>query len=1470
MGLKVSVVVLIAVMGAMSSVALARSKLPVAQSATFEKAEMPATGLEQSVGLHTLSLASQQPPSGDGAPDEPFVSERVTPQVVNIDLRTLPPLESWQPGDPVREIPRRVYPRPGQAGQAPERPSLDPLLALQESILQSTASSAFSTPTLNFEGVPFTGVHPPDTIGEVGPDHYVQIVNSIVGTEVAIFDKAGNPVTSFALDSLWTHGGPCASGHGDPIVLYDQLAARWLFSEFASSGNHLCVYISQGPDPVSGGWFLYDFPTPDFPDYPKYAVWPDAYYVSSNESSPAAYALDRNQMLVGGAATLQRFTATDLAGFDFQALIPSDLDGALPPLSGSPNYFMRHRDDEVHNVGANNPNQDYLEVWEYHVDWNTPANSTFTKTLDIAVTEFDSDLCGLFSFYCFPQPGTSVTLDPLREVIMWRLQYRNFDSYETLVGNLVTDVDGTDHGGIRWFELRKTGVGPWTLHQEGTYAPDAAHRWMGSIAMDGSGNIALGYSVSDATSTYPSIRYTGRLAGDPLGTMTQGEHNIIAGSGSQASVRWGDYSSMNVDPVDDCTFWYTNEYVAENNRWRTRIASFKFPECQTEPQGVLQGTISDFSTSDPITGATVLATGALITHTGGTFSGAGGAYSMLLGSDTYTVTASAYGYVASEVGAVDVISGTTTTLDILLAPASMYIISGTVTEATAGWPLYAKFAIAGNPFNPPTTEVWNDPTTGYYSVTLAAGVTYTLRMDPWAPGYASVDRVIPPLTANRTENYTLTADLAVCNSPGYNLNLLYGIYEQFEGGTLPSGWTIIDNAGTGEVWTFDDPGGRGNLTGGSGGFAIVDSDEYGSSGYQDTELRTPSLDFSGQSTVTIVFDTDYNTFSGSDVADVDVSINGGADWTNVWQKAGDGYPGPAHEVIDISALAAGESDVMVRFHYYDAYWEWWWQVDNVMVGLATCDLLPGGLVVGNVYDKNTNDGLVGATVDNDSGYQATTGASDEPGRGDGFYTLFSPAGAHVLTGTMLYYGSVITDVTVVQSDTVGPKDLYLPAGWITYTLPSYDITLQMGMSTTQLFTLTNIGTQNAEFELSDFVPWLSSDPISGTLPQSGELSVDLTFDAGEVDQPGEYFAALDVLNDTPYDVPYVPVTLTVPVPLTWGRLTGTVTSTGHCDVNSAPLAGAEVLIENGSTVSVTTDLDGVYSYWLEQGTYTLTVSAADHIGAATSVTISAQMTSTQDFVLRSLQPCIDIAPPSMEASLMPGELYTQALTMTNSGAGASTFNFLESPSAISWLSQDPISGTVGAESALPADITFAPPLTMTAGVYTGTLVVNTQDAVNSSVAVSITLTVEPPQPGWVKRVYINDELTTTFPAPVAAGDVVGIVDQVDIAFTKNITFTLLEEWSESLALQGFALSPGSLPGMSVVTNTGVLTWTVANLPSDQPYVITKTFTVLGGDWTVDYITETLWVEGATLQLPPVVREFQHVSSVVYLPVVIKN
>ena len=500
------------------------------------------------------------------------------------DLRTLPLAATAQPDEVEAEDgPERRITHPEAMLRVPVwQERRDPLLELQARARRRGVMRVYEPPELNFDAQVFSSVRPPDTVGDIGSDYYIQAINRFQGTTITIYDKTSGAIAAgpFILaEWLWTAGGDCATGAGDPIVLYDSLASRWLISEFADSGNHLCIYLSMSNDPISGGWLNYDFVTPDFPDYPKYAVWPDAYYVTTNESEPAAYALDRINMLAGAPATAQRFTASVLDGFSFQALIPADLDGSTAPPGGSTAFFLRHKDDEVHPPAV--PGSDQLEVWEMHVDFATPASSTFALATSIPVTEFESELCGTTSFNCIPQPGTTQLLDPLREVVMWRAQYRNFGAYQTIVGNFVTDIDGgaADHAGIRWFELRRSGLGAWSLFQEGTYGPDAEHRWMGSVAMDGGGNMALGFSISG--SLFPSIRYTGRLAGDAAGAMTQPEVNAASGASFQASERWGDYASMNVDPINDCTFWFTTEDVLASGLWQTRITRLRYdaPTC---------------------------------------------------------------------------------------------------------------------------------------------------------------------------------------------------------------------------------------------------------------------------------------------------------------------------------------------------------------------------------------------------------------------------------------------------------------------------------------------------------------------------------------------------------------------------------------------------------------------------------------------------------------------------------------------------------------------------------------------------------------------------------------------------------------------------------------------------------------------------------------------------------------------------
>ncbi len=509
------------------------------------------------------------------------ISEVVIPARADIDLRNLPTVEPWQEGDP-EYIRSSHYPGllpeyTGDIDLRPNGPFFDPLR--QAPGVGEGVSAAAIKFGVNLEAFTYNGVHPPDVVGDVGPNHYIAMINFSL---FSIYDKQGNLLTGPTnLDSLWTAGGPCSAGTGDPIVLYDDLADRWMMSEFANTGNHLCMYISQGPNPVTDGWFLYDFSTPSFPDYPKYGVWPDAYYVTTFEGGDMGlYAMDRVAMLAGNPATSVRFGLDGLSplpGNRFTRILPADMDGTtVPPGVSPPGIFMRSV--EASQDSANQT--DRLEIYEFAVDFVTPANSTMGLAQTLTPAAFATVPCSPSLRDCIVQSGSGVKLDALSNRMMRRLQYRNFGTHEMMLVNQAVDA-GAGVSGLRWYELRRPitveGVGSWSIFQSGTYSPDGDGRWMGSIAMNGAGEIGLGYSVA-GSSTFPSIRVTGRLASDLPGTMPITEGEMATGTNPQTTTqRWGDYSSMTVDPTDDRTFWYIQEYMP-TTRWRIQLGSFQIAQ----------------------------------------------------------------------------------------------------------------------------------------------------------------------------------------------------------------------------------------------------------------------------------------------------------------------------------------------------------------------------------------------------------------------------------------------------------------------------------------------------------------------------------------------------------------------------------------------------------------------------------------------------------------------------------------------------------------------------------------------------------------------------------------------------------------------------------------------------------------------------------------------------------------------------
>jgi len=481
--------------------------------------------------------------------------------------------------------------RSGLPGDGPGSPS-----GITEQDLPGAAAKVTSPVGLNVLGLGagFPGYSiccvPPDTNAAVGATQVVEAVN----LSIQVFDKTtgaaiGTPV---ALSALVTTGNNCQNGDlSDPVVLFDKINSRWVITYSAATsfkplkGPFLqCFAVSKTSD-ATGSYNLYSFdvstlggllPAPAANDYDKLGIWPDAYYGSFNEfdaargkfigAAPCAF---QSSVMVAGGSSPVLVCFAPISTED--SLLPADMDGATKPPSGEPEFYLG-------TIDSGNS----FHIWQFHVDFKTPANSTFSGPVNVKVNPF-TEACG--GGICVAQPEGGELLDSLADRLMHRAAYRNFGTHESIVVSHSVKIlqRRTSASGIRWYELRSPGSSPF-IFQQGTFAPDANFRWMPSIAMDKVGDIAVGYSVSGRRLS-PSIRYTGRTPTLPLGQMST-EASIVAGSAVQfdSSHRWGDYSSMSIDPTDDCTFWYAQEYIQTKGtkgsfNWSTQLASFKFPGC---------------------------------------------------------------------------------------------------------------------------------------------------------------------------------------------------------------------------------------------------------------------------------------------------------------------------------------------------------------------------------------------------------------------------------------------------------------------------------------------------------------------------------------------------------------------------------------------------------------------------------------------------------------------------------------------------------------------------------------------------------------------------------------------------------------------------------------------------------------------------------------------------------------------------
>ena len=593
----------------------------------------------------------------------------IKPKIFHGDLRRLPFVKEKVKGE---------RPEP-QEPEVASKLTGEPDAALQTFLPAAPAP----TPSASFPGLDFANWGagwPPDTNGDVGPNHFIQTVNTSIG----IYDKAtGTRLAAFTFDQFFSQsptGTPCDNANqGDPVVLYDALSDRWIITDFAwsnytSGAMYQCMAVSQTGDPVSGGWYFYPWQTAaggKIPDYPKLGVWPDGIYMSANVFNTTGagsfqnvqtWAFNRAEMETGGTAHAVSFSLpSQIAGSTIFSLLPSNLrnNGSSLP-AGTSNYFA--------SLWAPT---NRVRVWKFHVDYAVPANSTFTGPTAVTIATFN------------PGPATAPeqtgnNLDTLAPRAMMQNQYQNVGGTESIwLTHTVGNGAAPNVAQIRWYQLDVTGGTIVTAApvQQGTWAPDTKYRYMPSLALDKLGDMALGYTVSDST-TFPAIRYAGRLSTDALNTLGQGETSLIDGTGYQCclfsdgttNTRWGDYSAMSIDP-DGCTFWYTNEYydtspatLAQDN-WKTRIGAFKFPGCVPNTVGTLQGTVTDAATTNPINGALVSA---------GIYSlktNASGFYRFSnLPTGSYTVNVSVAGYANGSANSVVVTSGATTTQNFALNP----------------------------------------------------------------------------------------------------------------------------------------------------------------------------------------------------------------------------------------------------------------------------------------------------------------------------------------------------------------------------------------------------------------------------------------------------------------------------------------------------------------------------------------------------------------------------------------------------------------------------------------------------------------------------------------------------------------------------------------------------------------------------------------------------------------------------------
>ncbi len=432
-------------------------------------------------------------------------------------------------------------------------------------VQKSFGKTAGKAPIQNWAGqAPSVSFRPYDPSGAAGPNYYIQMINA---TTYRIWDKSGNVQLTGTFGDLWSP--PNTENSGDPIVLYDKDAGRWFMSQFGETGNKMYIAISQTGDPT-GAWYTYTFSSPDFPDYLKFSAWQDGYYMTANYAQKI-FAFNRTKMLAGDGTAEAVYKSFTPPQSGFFVPLPADASDGIMPGAGTPCPIFSYSDD-----GWGGGNIDAVNIYNASVNWSGTPSMTVTSAGSLPTASFDGSYDS--GWNDISQPGTSQKLDGIGGALMYRAQWKNWGSYNSVVLSWAVKVSSTQRG-IFWCELRQdSGTGTWSIYQQGIYAPGTDYYWMSSIAMNNAGDIALCYATANSTDKYMSLAYAGRHASDQLGTLPIAEVVAMAGAGSQTGTnRDGDYAQTSLDP-DGYTFWHTGEYMKAGGNAGTQVYSFRISE----------------------------------------------------------------------------------------------------------------------------------------------------------------------------------------------------------------------------------------------------------------------------------------------------------------------------------------------------------------------------------------------------------------------------------------------------------------------------------------------------------------------------------------------------------------------------------------------------------------------------------------------------------------------------------------------------------------------------------------------------------------------------------------------------------------------------------------------------------------------------------------------------------------------------